>query len=242
MGYTDSTSFRGTTTPVAVVGGLAFASLSAGGDATCGIALDGAAYCWGFGSALGHAATDVCWGYDSDLPPSVQCSFRPVAVEGGLIFASLSVGWQGACGLTTTGRAYCWGMYPATNGQSATPVEVSGGLIFAGISMGIGAPNGPTCGVTSGGAIYCWGWLVVGGESSWVDTEPTNEPREVPGGVTFGSVSAGSHHICGMTLPGAVYCWGYGGPNGLIGSTYGLLGTASGSIYSLAPAKVAGQP
>jgi len=242
MGYTDSTNFRSTTTPVAVVGGFVFASLSAGGDATCGVTLDGAAYCWGFGSALGHAATDVCSGYNSDLPPSVQCSFRPVAVAGGLIFASLSVGWQGACGITTTGRAYCWGMYPATAGQSATPVEVSGGLSFADVSMGIGAPNGPTCGVTSDGAIYCWGWLVVRAGSTWVDIEPTNEPSEVSGGLTFGSVSAGGYHICGMTLPGAVYCWGWGGQNGLIGSMYGLLGTASGSINSLAPAKVAGQP
>jgi alpha-tubulin suppressor-like RCC1 family protein len=39
---------EGTPLPGAVAGGIAFRSLSLGGSRTCGVALDGAGYCWGY--------------------------------------------------------------------------------------------------------------------------------------------------------------------------------------------------
>jgi len=48
------------TTPVAVIGGLAFSQLALGGGHTCGLSVDAKAYCWGRNdlSQLGAATSD----------------------------------------------------------------------------------------------------------------------------------------------------------------------------------------
>ena len=81
-----------------------------------------------------------------------------------LVFASVSVGWIHACGVTTTGAAYCWGDAGGAGwqlgtgstdytGGSLTPVPVAGGHTFASVSAGAFR----SCGVTTSGAAYCWG-------------------------------------------------------------------------------------
>src|SRR5262249_50564582 len=64
-------------TPVAVLGGLTFPAVSAGGGHTCGVTPVGAAYCWGANDygQLGNRA--------------MYASSTPVAVPGGLTFASV---------------------------------------------------------------------------------------------------------------------------------------------------------
>jgi len=93
-------------TPVPVLGGLTFKSLTGGGLHTCGLTLDGAAYCWGRGS-LGQLGNGV----DSNSP-------IPVPVVGGLRFESISAGFEHTCGLATDGLVYCWGSN--FNGQLGT--------------------------------------------------------------------------------------------------------------------------
>ena len=107
--------------PLAVSGGLSFASVSASTYATCGVTTDGAAYCWGdnFYGQLGTGPT--------------TSSLTPVAVSGGLSFATVtaaSVGLDYTCGVTTGGAAYCWGDVPLVNGPYLTPVAVPGVLSF----------------------------------------------------------------------------------------------------------------
>jgi alpha-tubulin suppressor-like RCC1 family protein len=132
-------SFFNDSMPVAVLGGLTFTALSAGGAHTCGLTSSGAAYCWGY------------YGGGS--------SVTPVAVSGGLTFASVSAGSGHACGLTSAGSAYCWGDNSwgelgngSTVGENA-PVAVVGGLTFVSVSAG----GGHSCGVTTAGVAYCWG-------------------------------------------------------------------------------------
>jgi alpha-tubulin suppressor-like RCC1 family protein len=147
----------GSVAPVAVAGGLSFATLSAKAGRTCGVTTGQAAYCWGYGGSLGALGTTVglqeCesdaadMGFDGWSP----CSFVPLAVTGGLTFATVSVGFGTSCGLTTTGAAYCWGGNDTT-ASSAAPVAVAGGLTFATLSAG-----DATCGVTTSGVAYCWG-------------------------------------------------------------------------------------
>ncbi|HYU00899.1 MAG TPA: hypothetical protein VEK85_11000, partial [Gemmatimonadales bacterium] len=71
---------------------------------------DGRAYCWGddSGGRLGTTpAPESCDGS--------PCSTVPLAVSGGLRFASVAAGDTHSCGLAIAGTAYCWGQN--SNGQ-----------------------------------------------------------------------------------------------------------------------------
>jgi alpha-tubulin suppressor-like RCC1 family protein len=224
----------GTTTsrpiPVRVLGGLTFASVSAaaGGVHTCGIATDGATYCWG-GDAFGELGDGTTTNRTS-----------PVAVAGGLTFALIRAGGSHTCGVTTTGAAYCWGansygqVGDGTTTDRSSPVAVLGGITFVAVSAGAGH----TCGITPVGAALCWGWNHYGqlGDGTGVDR---SSPAAVSGGLTFRALSVaggGGAHTCGLTSTGEAYCWGDG--------EYGELGEGqSGSAhYTTVPVKVAGQP
>ena len=136
------------TTPVKVAGGLSFTSLSAGGDATCGLTAGGVAYCWGgnFYGAVGDGSTTY--------------RASPVPVGGGLTFANLSVSdFSHACGVTLGGVAYCWGLNTdgqlgdGTTANELSPVVVREQPAFASVRPG----GFHTCGLTGDGAAYCWG-------------------------------------------------------------------------------------
>ncbi len=159
-------------TPVQVAGGLSFSQLSAGDAFTCGLTGVGGAYCWGTDSygELGTMATARACRWPTDI---VSCSRAPVAVSGGLTFATVSAGRHAACALTPEGTAYCWGdntygqlgtgsttgpqlCYPVDADPSPcspTPVAVAGSITFAAINAG----DDYVCALTTGGTVYCWG-------------------------------------------------------------------------------------
>ena len=134
--------------PSPVLGGVIFASLTAGLDHTCGLTPQGVAYCWGVNDAgqLGTGGT--------------VNSTTPAPIAGGIVFASLTSGLQFVCGLTATGAVYCWGagslgQLGTGNAVGAyTAVATSGGLSFATISAN---SSDHICGLTLSGGAYCWG-------------------------------------------------------------------------------------
>ena len=98
-----------------------FASVSAGGEHTCGVRVDGSVACWG-GDRFGQSTppegefasvsagqnhtcglrvdgSAACWGYDLDG--------QSTPAEGE--FASVSSGVEHTCGLRVDGSAACWG-------------------------------------------------------------------------------------------------------------------------------------
>lgn len=169
------------TVPLAVAGGLTFAEVSTAYSHTCGVTLAGVAYCWGLNN-VGQLGNDT----------STSGSATPLAVSGGLTFEIVGVSpGDHSCGVTTAGKAYCWGsnsvdqlgIGTAAGPQvcrtvtcSMTPVAVSGGLTFA----ALGAGGNHTCAVTPGGAAYCWG-LNLSGELGNGTTDNSSVPRRVTG-------------------------------------------------------------
>jgi alpha-tubulin suppressor-like RCC1 family protein len=103
--------------PLKVAGGLNLASLTSGGQDTfaCGLTSTGGASCWGGSRGIGFPPTSA-----------------PVAVAGGLSFATLSAGLWSTCGVTPAGVAYCWGdggrgeLGNGTTVGSDVPVKVAG--------------------------------------------------------------------------------------------------------------------
>lgn len=163
--------------PTAVIGGLSFASLSAGGDMhSCGLTRVGVAYCWGSNvyGQLGDGTTGL--------------RLSPTAVAGGLTFASLAQGGGGqrsfTCALTAAGASYCWGrgdsgnLGRGDNQSTLTPSLVSGGLTFTSVVAG----GMHTCWLANTGRAYCAG----SNEYSQLGVgDSTSTPRLVPTQVRF---------------------------------------------------------
>jgi alpha-tubulin suppressor-like RCC1 family protein len=215
-------------TPVAIVGGLTFQSLSVSKveGVSCGIATSGAAYCWGDNAEgqLGDGTTIE--------------RHTPTPVAGGLTFKSIAVGNGHVCGIATTGVASCWGTTPngafgdGTIGMHLTPTPTAVGMTFQSIVAG----NDYTCALTPAGVAYCWG-LGLSGQLGNGSAAISRTPVAVSGGLTFRSLVGGGLSVCGLTTGGQAYCWGE--------NFFGTLGegtsaTEGGATRRLSPTAVVG--
>jgi alpha-tubulin suppressor-like RCC1 family protein len=108
--------------PVAVAGGVTFTQLSAGGAHTCALGSDGVAYCWGFNGG-GQLGQEEPREWPKDQSPFMHIDRRPLpAPVPGLTLARLAAGGSHTCGISTKGRAYCWGWNQHWQlGDPATP-------------------------------------------------------------------------------------------------------------------------
>lgn len=209
IGSSSNTSYP---TPMAVVGGLSFTTVSTDASHTCALTSAGAAYCWGYGS-------DTRLGTGID-----QGSAVPVAVAGGHVFVQIDVGDNHACAVDNLQRAYCWGYgmlgnlantaSASSRGNSSVPTLVLDGLQFLRVAAG----GNFSCGIATNQLAYCWGLNSVGQlgapSPTTYNCDPyacSLTPTAVSGGMQFLSISAGSQHACGTTTSGAVYCWGGNG-------------------------------
>ncbi|MGH7551528.1 MAG: Ig-like domain-containing protein [Longimicrobiales bacterium] len=134
-------------TPLRVMTNLRFRSLSTGAFHTCGIAMDGRAYCWGSNS---HGQLGVL---------GIADATTPVAVTTNESFAVLAAGGTHTCGIITDGRAFCWGSnYDGQLGNGNVisgpePRPVVGGLVFSSLHT----KRDFICGIATDNRLYCWG-------------------------------------------------------------------------------------
>jgi alpha-tubulin suppressor-like RCC1 family protein len=182
---------------------IKYRSISAGTMHACDLASGGIAWCWGLNGAEGRIG--------SDQLSSTSMSSTPVKVPGNLRFTQLATFGRHTCGLTSEGKAYCWGYNgwgglgtSANISQSFTPVAVAGNLTFRSITAG----SDHTCAVTLDYVAYCWGnndWRQLGTGTSAMSATPV----AVTGGAPFVSIAAGAGFTCGVAqLNGVAYCWG----------------------------------
>lgn len=196
------------TTPDEVLGGSRFSTLSVGDGHTCGIALTGAALCWGEGAKgqLGNA--------------DIQDHAAPVGVATAVQFKSIAAGQLFTCGVSTQNSAHCWGDNTwgqlgngVLGGTSATPVAVVGGHQFTAIYVG----KSFVCALSTDRDAFCWGAASGGrlGNGGGADTAIA-VPAPVIGGHKFEALALGRDHACGIVTDASAYCWGL--------NTYGKLG------------------
>lgn len=181
--------------------------VAAGNYFTCGIQVDGSAWCWGqhYSGQLGNGRT------------SGNYQYSPARVSSDEPWRIVTTGNNHACGIQENGTLWCWGdnnygkLGNGTSYMSALPVRVGEASDWVAVSAGADH----TCGVRGTGTLYCWG---SNGEGRLGDG--TTEQRMTP--VRAGSVddwvgvATGNYHTCGLHADGMLSCWGNNG-NGQLG-------------------------
>ncbi len=225
-GSEGGSPFAGISTPVLVSESLRFKAIAASGVHTCGVAQDGATWCWGkseYGALGTSAPLDLC-----DIPriELVPCTSTPQRVTGGEVYTALvaNLGNERTCGLTAAGAVWCWGdgqLGQLGDGSglthTATPVRVATTEAFTQLWSSI--TNQVSCALSRSGEGWCWGdgYQIVGDPALNLMRMPV--PVRVDWGRRFVTIDLGLMHGCGLTAEGQAWCWG--------NNWYGNLGVGS---------------
>ena len=173
------------------------ASIYAGGFATCALATDGVASCWGSGALIGSG--------DTTSKP------KPTPINApGVTFSSLGAGPTHMCGVSSDASIYCWGVNSVTDTSgnpntisSLAPMRLGSAIVWSRVSAG----DAHNCALATDQSPYCWG-NNNRGQLGDLSTTVRFKPAPVSGGFKFSSVVSGSGFSCGLTLAGTALCWG----------------------------------
>ena len=201
----DDGEFSAPRASFAVIG---FVQISISDFHACAVATTAEAYCWGRGSfgQLGLGAGEV------------SQHLKPAKVAGGISWAYVGAGADMTCGLSTSGRIYCWGnkvgFSTGISGPSngAFPEPIDGTYTYSRLAVGwdLGA-----CAITTTNLPICWGVNRYGQVGSG-SASPGAVPSVIAGSPVFAGIGRDIFNGCGITPGGAVYCWGTN-LNGLLG-------------------------
>ena len=147
-------------------------------------------------------------------------------------FMALAGGTGYTCGITTTGRIYCWGS--SSEGRLGPAADAGPGALplpspetFVALEAG----EAHTCALNGAGAAFCWGLDALGQLGRLGGAE--GEVQAVAGGHAFTELTLGWQFTCGVTAAQAAWCWG--------ANQLGQLGRGTtGTGANAAPALVAG--
>lgn len=203
--------------PVAIEPDRRFISIGVGGSSACAVEADNRGWCWGPE-------------FPGDGTAGPESPHTLAAVSGDLSFATIEPGDERfTCGLTTLGKAWCWGQIDAPDlvWVSLEPVAVAPDFTFS--DLAVGANH--ACGVTPGGTAWCWGanWTGALGDGTTNHSVQNEQlmPTGAANGMEFSGIAAGTDFTCGLTFAGELYCWGANG-RGQLGD-----GTLTGSLVAV---------
>lgn len=225
--------------PTPVLGGLQFASISAGDGTTCGLTTSALSYCWGVnsGGQVGDGTTGGRF-----VPTIVEIPHASVTVTAGK-FASCMVTtrivFQTVNNVPTTGNLsnlLCWGNPAFTLGEPTIATILDTPNLFLTGGLAIGADH--ACAMMDTGVVahsaWCWGQNASGqlGPRAFAQDQNPEPVQTAPGvgpdgpGPTLSleMVSAGYQYTCGVGLQGTAMCWGTPPDSGQLG------GPVSGSF------------
>lgn len=188
--------------PTLVSGGHSWIGLAVGGQSACGIASDSTAWCWGI-NTYGQLG-DGTLGTDRSAP---------VAVTSGIKFASLSLSSTHSCGVSTSGRLWCWGRNAdrelgadSTGSQYKVPVPVATADSTGFLAVAAGGLHTCARGVS---VTYCWGSNKYG-QAGNRTISATDDSLPTPMDSTLGllSLAADSASTVALATGNKAYWWG----------------------------------
>jgi alpha-tubulin suppressor-like RCC1 family protein len=224
LGPKDPNSYYGTLAPIA------FSSITAGGNSTCGTASTGV-YCWGVeGDYTNPGFMSI---------PNLVVTPNNYSYAG---FSQLAVGSGHVCGyIGFAQQVLCWGgdLYGQAGSDPATAFYFPGTkqVMFAmntGISTGaarITAGAEFTCADMNGGSVQCFGNNYSGQLGSGLYGSSA-APVTVSGTSGLHGVVAGAQHACALDANNEAWCWGY--------NYWGMVGNGTWSYNTNGAQKVAG--
>ncbi len=194
------------------------------GDAhTCARLAAGNVRCWGSagGGKLGYNAT-------AQVGDGVGLSIIARGdINLGATAARISVTYNHACALLTTGAIRCWGS--GANGRlgyNATAnigdgiglaIAAAGDLPLGATAIDVAAGQTHSCAVLSGGAVRCWGAGALGrlgynATANIADGVGLSiiATGDAPLGYAAQAIAAGQDFTCALSGAGALRCWGSG--------------------------------
>ncbi|NUQ11882.1 MAG: hypothetical protein HUU26_06050 [Gemmatimonadaceae bacterium] len=194
--------------PACLAPGVELTALAAGQAHSCGLARNGAAYCWGDGrnGELGNGDTLI--------------TRFPVPVEGNRRYVAIGAGGAFSCALSRAGEVFCWGRAQTVPGwphAQRSPVLVP----FAGAVTMLAVGLRHACVLDRDRQAHCWGWNVdgeAGVGSAGLERPTVPAPAPVAGGLRFAAISAGGNFTCAIDPAGAVWCWG-SNADGILGAS-----------------------
>jgi hypothetical protein len=127
-------------------------------------------------------------------------------------WGEVATGGDFTCGLTTDGRAWCWGhngvgeLGDGTEESRPFPTPVASDARWTRIAPGMSH----TCGIQRDGSLWCWGYNHMG-QLGTGDQEPSSLPVQVGDADDWIDVDGQEMYTCGIRDGGTLWCWGHHG-------------------------------
>ncbi len=196
-------------------GGTTWKAVSAGGEHTVGIDIDGNLWSWGAnGNGQLGDGTEGFMTANKSTPVQVQ--------QAGITWKAVSAGGEHTVGIDIDGNLWSWGqngngqLGDGTRTGKRTPVRVQKTEAETFVDnttkwKAVAVGNGFTVGIDIDGNLWSWGYNGSGQLGDGTTSETTNKSTPVQvqqAGITWKAVAGGFAHTVGIDSDGTLWSWG----------------------------------